>query len=126
MAPTNGAQAQGTFWHHTLLAAADCSSDPIGEPDGVETVEDIVTAVVLVASGVTGLTLDITVSGNSIGTKSLSPGYNSFSATGLTTGTVAATVKDGSGNTVVSGTGPIDVANSSDLCNYNFQVVGLA
>jgi glucan endo-1,3-alpha-glucosidase len=43
MYPTNGKNAQGVFWHHTLLANGDCSSDSIGEPQGVDTVEDKVT-----------------------------------------------------------------------------------
>ena len=43
MYPTNGAIAQGVFWHHTLLAAGDCSSDSLGKPTGANTVEDKVT-----------------------------------------------------------------------------------
>jgi glucan endo-1,3-alpha-glucosidase len=43
MFPTNGAKAQGTVWHHTLLTSADCSADPIGKPQGANTIEDKVT-----------------------------------------------------------------------------------
>jgi glucan endo-1,3-alpha-glucosidase len=43
MYPTNGKSAQGAFWHHTLLTTSDCSADPIGEPQGVDTVQDDVT-----------------------------------------------------------------------------------
>jgi glucan endo-1,3-alpha-glucosidase len=43
MYPMNGKNAQGAFWHHTLLANGDCSSDSIGKPQGVDTVEDKVT-----------------------------------------------------------------------------------
>ena len=43
MFPTNGATAQGVFWHHTLLAGADCSADPLGKPQGANTIEDKVT-----------------------------------------------------------------------------------
>lgn len=43
MFPTNGAIAQGTFWHHTLLAAGTCPGDSMGPPSGVSTVEDRVT-----------------------------------------------------------------------------------
>ena len=42
MYPTNGT-AQGVFWHHTLLVNADCSADPLGMPQGANTVEDKVT-----------------------------------------------------------------------------------
>jgi glucan endo-1,3-alpha-glucosidase len=43
MGPTNGKRAQGSFWHHTLLAAGSCTSDGLGKPAGVATVEDRVT-----------------------------------------------------------------------------------
>ncbi len=43
MYPTNGATAQGTFWHHTLTLNGDCSSDSLGKPTGYTTVEDKVT-----------------------------------------------------------------------------------
>lgn len=43
MVPTNGATAQGVFWHHTLLTTADCSSDTIGKPAGIENANNVVT-----------------------------------------------------------------------------------
>ncbi len=43
MYPTNGKVAQGVFWHHTLLANGDCGADPMGKPQGANTVEDKVT-----------------------------------------------------------------------------------
>lgn len=43
MFPTNGAAAQGVFWHHTLLTSADCSSDSMGKPSGLENAENQVT-----------------------------------------------------------------------------------
>ena len=43
MFPTNGKTAQGTFWHHTLLAAGSCSADGLGKPSGTENLEDKVT-----------------------------------------------------------------------------------
>jgi len=55
MYPTNGAIVQGAFWHHTLLAAGTCPDDSLGPPQGVDTVEDRVTAGILVAAGQTGL-----------------------------------------------------------------------
>lgn len=54
-------------------------------------------------------------------------GYNAISVDNLTAGKVALTVQDSaSGTTIISGTGPKAVAGSSSICNYNFQVVGLA
>ena len=44
MYPTNGAAAQGTFWHHPLLINADCSQASLPKPSNIPTVaEDIVT-----------------------------------------------------------------------------------
>jgi glucan endo-1,3-alpha-glucosidase len=127
MYPTNGKNAQGVFWHHTLLVAGDCSSDSLGEPQGVSTAEDKVTVVVLVASGITTYSVSITSGGTSLGSSALVPGYNQYSVKELTTGTVVVTVTDTSSNSkVVSGTGPLPVVDSADLCNFNFQVVGLS
>ena len=127
MFPTNGKTVQGVFWHHTLLAGADCGADPLGKPAGADIVEDKVTAVVLVAAGSTTLSIKISSGGTVLGTQSLVPGYNSFVVGGLTTGTVVTTVQDSAsaGATVATGTGPIAVVNQSNLCNYNFQVVAL-
>ncbi|KAM3086493.1 hypothetical protein ACMFMG_000626 [Clarireedia jacksonii] len=129
MYPTNGAKAQGTFWHHTLLKNGDCSSDSLGlpKPDGWEHVEDKVTAVVLVAKGVTGLQASIEVGGTVLGTQALNAGYNVVSVSNITTGAVSMKVVDeASGTVVVKGTGSLEVVGSAKLCNYNFQVVGLA
>ena len=127
MYPTNGKNAQGVFWHHTLLVAGDCSSDSLGEPQGVSTAEDKVTVVVLVAPGIKTYSVNISSGGTSLGSSALVPGYNQYSVKGLTTGTVVVTVTDTSSNSkVVSGTGPLPVVDSADLCNFNFQVVGLS
>jgi len=42
--PTNGAAAQGVFWHHTQLVSASCAPDQlgIGEPSGYQNAEDLV------------------------------------------------------------------------------------
>ncbi|CZR55176.1 related to mutanase (glucan endo-1,3-alpha-glucosidase) [Phialocephala subalpina] len=118
MFPTNGANAQGVFWHHTLLANADCSADGLGKPSGIETVEDKVTAVVLVAEGVT--TYNVSIFSNTdtlLGTTKLVPGYNAYSVAGLDTGTVVVSVEDtSSGSEVVKGTGPIAVSASVPIC----------
>ncbi|RDL30183.1 Uncharacterized protein BP5553_10461 [Venustampulla echinocandica] len=126
MYPTNGAVAQGTFWHHTLLAAGTCPGDYLGPPGGVNTAEDQVTAGILVAAGQTGLKAVVTSGSATLGTQTLNPGFNGFSFPGMTTGTVSVKVVNSAGATVVSGSGPIAVVNTAPLCNYNFQVVGLA
>ncbi|TGO71087.1 hypothetical protein BELL_0621g00020 [Botrytis elliptica] len=128
MYPTNGKDAQGTFWHHTLLKNGDCAADSLGlgKPVGIGGVEDSVTAVVLVASGVQGLKGSISVGGKVLGTKSFEPGFNTMVVSNITTGAVSMSVTNAAGTVVVSGKGPLEVVNKANLCNYNFQVVGLS
>ncbi|KAG9248917.1 glycoside hydrolase [Calycina marina] len=124
MVPTNGAAAQGTFWHHTLVTAAGCS-DYLGPPQGANTAEDRVTAVVLVASGQSGLKATVTSGSKTLGTANLKTGYNSFSYPGVIAGQVIVKVTNAADAIVISGTGPISVSGGGGPCNYNFQVVGL-
>ncbi|KAJ9150800.1 Glycoside hydrolase family 71 protein [Pleurostoma richardsiae] len=127
MVPTNGAAAQGVFWHHTQLVSASCAPDQlgIGEPSGYQNAEDLVSGVILVAKGQTGLIVTVTSGASTLGQATLAEGFNKFSFSGLTTGAVSVRVAQGS-STVISGTGPISVSSSTSLCNFNFQVVGLA
>lgn len=126
MMPTNGKSVQGVFWHHPLLAHADCRSDIFAQVGNHNLVQDLVTGVILVAEGQTGLTATVTSGKKQLGTATLVSGFNKFSFDGLTTGSVSVKVTDESGNTVVSGTGPVEVVNWSLVCNYNFQVVPLS
>jgi len=91
MYPSNGAIAQSVFWHHTLLTNGSCTADSLGNPIGVETVENKVTvnipifllpsislfirklayinqAIVLVAAGHTTLSISISSGGAVLGT----------------------------------------------------------
>ncbi|KAK7398174.1 hypothetical protein QQX98_012457 [Neonectria punicea] len=125
MVPTNGARAQGVFWHHTLLTTADCSSDGLGKPDGINNAENVVTGVILVAEGQTGLTVSALSGSAQLGTKDLVPGFNRFTFTDMTTGTVSVRVLSGDG-VLAERPGPLQVLGSSSVCNYNYQVVGLS
>ena len=125
MVPTNGKSVQGVFWHHPLLAGADCSSDPLGQVGNHDIIEDLVAGVILVAEGQSGLQAVVTSGTTQLGTKTLTSGFNSFSFDGLTTGKVSVTVTDSSGSTIVGGIGPLEVVDQSAVCNYNFQVVAL-
>lgn len=49
MYPTNGKNAQGTFWHHTLLANANCGGDSFGKPRGANNIEDLVAVSCLIS-----------------------------------------------------------------------------
>jgi glucan endo-1,3-alpha-glucosidase len=71
--------------------------------------------------------VSITSGSTALGSQKLVPGFNEFSVGGLTAGSVVVTVTDSAASgTVVSGTGSLPVVATSDLCNYNFQVVALA
>jgi glucan endo-1,3-alpha-glucosidase len=124
MVPTNGKAAQGTFWHHTLTVGASCNGDKIGVPSSRENAEDVVSGVVLVAKGKTGLIATVKSGSKELGQVKLNAGFNSFKLAGLGAGKVQVEVWDGT-TMVVGGYGPKEVATSSDFCNYNFQVVGL-
>jgi hypothetical protein len=124
MVPTNGKAIQGTFWHHTLTVGADCGNDNLDKPKDIEkNAEDAVSGVVLVAKGKTGLVAVVNNGDKELGKITLVEGYNKFKFTGLGAGKVQLEVWDGS-TLVGGGYGPKPVATSSDLCNYNFQVVG--
>ena len=64
------------------------------------------------AAGQTGLRAVITSGTFSLGTQNLVPGFNRLSFDGMTTGPVSVKVLDGSGATVVSGTGPLAVSDT--------------
>ncbi|KAF2640091.1 hypothetical protein P280DRAFT_490471 [Massarina eburnea CBS 473.64] len=124
MVPTNGKSVQGTFWHHTLTVGATCGSDTVGKPSDVANAEDIVSGVVLVAKGKTGLIAVVKNGDKDLSKVNLNPGYNKVRVSGLGAGKVQVEVWDGS--TMVSGGyGPKAVATSGAVCNYNFQVFGL-
>lgn len=65
---------------------------------------------ILVAAGQTGLKAIVTSGSTTLGTQTLSSGFNGFSFLGMTTGTVSVTVVNSAGTTVISGTGPIAVS----------------
>ncbi|KAF7557835.1 hypothetical protein G7Z17_g353 [Cylindrodendrum hubeiense] len=125
MVPTNGATAQGVFWHHTLLTTADCSSDQIGKPAGIENASNAVQGIILVKEGQTGLTVSVWSGSTLLGTKKLVAGFNRFVFTKMTTGTVTAQVLNGE-DVVVGASGPLAVVDTASVCNYNFQVVALS
>jgi glucan endo-1,3-alpha-glucosidase len=122
MVPTNDKSIQGAFWHHTLTVDAECS-DTLGKPHDIENAEDAVSGVVLVAKGNAGLVAVVKNGDKELGKTNLVEGYNKFKVRGLGAGKVQVEVWDGE-TMVGGGYGPLEVATSSNLCNYNFQVVG--
>jgi hypothetical protein len=123
MVPTNNKSVQGAFWHHTLTVGGDCSADPLGKPSGVKNVEDAVSGVVLVAEGNEGLVAVVNNGGVELNKTTLSVGFNRFKFPGLGKGKVQLEVWDGS-TMVGGGYAGLEVVESADVCNYNFQVIG--
>jgi hypothetical protein len=76
-----------------------------------------------VAKGNTSLVAVVNVGTQQLGKMNLAEGYNKFKFTGLTPGKVQLEVWDAS-DLVAGGYAPLEVKDSADLCNYNFQVVG--
>lgn len=103
---------------------------------------DFQQAGILVAASQTGLKAVVMSGSTTLGTQTLTPGFNGFSFLGMTVGTVSVKVVNSAGTTVISGSGPVAVSHmaqnaksnanwvkvvrTAPLCNYNFQVVGLA
>jgi glucan endo-1,3-alpha-glucosidase len=125
MVPTNGKSAQGAFWHHTLTLDASCPGDAVKKAtDVTDIAEDAVTGIVLVAPNKNGLVSVVNVGGRELGKTSLVPGFNRFKYTGMGEGKVELQVWEGS-TLVVGGYGALEVKREAEVCNYNFQVVGL-
>jgi glucan endo-1,3-alpha-glucosidase len=121
-----GKDVQGAFWHHTLTVNADCGADGFGKPRDFANAEDVVSGVVLVAAGKTGLVAVVNNGDKELGrTEALVEGFNKFRVEGLGDGQVSVKIVDGSGAVVTEATGPLSVSSSAALCNYNFQVVGI-
>ncbi|KAL5452950.1 hypothetical protein PMIN07_008180 [Paraphaeosphaeria minitans] len=122
MVPTNGKSIQGAFWHHVLTVGGDCGADPKGKPDPLPA-EDSVSGVVLAAKGSAGLVAVVNNGEQELGKLTLTEGYNSFKFDNLGAGKVQLEVWDGS-TMVGGGYSNQTVQTSSNICNYNFQVVG--
>jgi glucan endo-1,3-alpha-glucosidase len=126
MQPTNGKQVQGVYWHHTLTADGTCPNDSVPKStDIANLVDDAVTGILLVPLKATNkLVAVVNVNGNKLNQTDLKPGFNRFKFTGMGTGKVDLQVWDGS-TMVMGGYANLEVKKTAELCNYNFQVVGL-
>jgi glucan endo-1,3-alpha-glucosidase len=116
MVPSGENAVQGAFWHHTLTVDADCSADPIGKAKEIaQNAEDVVSGVVLVAKGKTGLVAVVNNGEKELGKTTLVEGFNKFKFEGLSTGKVQLEIWDGS-NLVVGGYAPMEVSNQA-ICS---------
>lgn len=124
LVPTNDETIQGAFWHHTLTQNADCSSDPLGKPDGSGDVQDLVSIGIYASSECSSqnLTMRAWSGGVLVGEEQVKEGYNAWNVP-MNLGTQYVEVVDENSNVLYSGSGSIQTVDQSDVCNYNFQVV---
>lgn len=118
-----GTEPVGTLWYRTLLTSASCSSSIDNHESGRDTMNF---AVILPADG---YKIKVYSNDKLIGTFDGQKGLNYNSVLGLTAGSgQRLEVVDTSDKVVTSATGTKDVEaeSSTDICNWNYEVVGLA
>lgn len=102
----------------------------MSKSSGIRNADDAVTAVILVEPGYFTYNVSIVSNNKILGARALLPGYNSYSVSVTKVGNVTVkVVVTLTRATIVKregGTSPISMLNSSNLCNYNFQVVALS
>ncbi|MCJ1440658.1 MAG: hypothetical protein MMC23_001144 [Stictis urceolatum] len=127
MAPPEGSNAVGTMWYRAILKDAACAADPLGKPGGWQAAEDAVNWAVVVAAGQEGYQVRVTSGGTELQTVPVSAGLNYGATPGMKTGAQKVELLDGSGNAVMTANSQRDVAADSDgICNFNYQVAGMA
>jgi len=122
LVPTNGQEIQGVFYHHTLTSDATCSSDPIGAPSGMESIQDLINIGLYASSTATNLTMRAWSNGILVGRELVVTGFNYWTVP-MNTGPQYVEVVDSALNVLFRGLGPMHVTSSSTVCNYNYQVV---
>lgn len=121
----------GVMWYRTLLTTASCLDDSLGKPTAWENAEDAINyAVVLPDSG--DYTINVYSNNDLIGSFAGTTGLNGGSVLGLAAGSAGSQRVEVLNNadataTVISATGTKDVvAETSGICNYNYEVVAMS
>jgi glucan endo-1,3-alpha-glucosidase len=115
----------GAMWYRTLLTSASCSSAIANH----EQAQDAINYAVVLPAGATGFTIDVISNNQVIGSYPAGPGLNYQMVLGLRAGQNQQLVVRDSAGTIVStatGTKAVQAQSSSDVCNWNYEVVGLA
>lgn len=123
--PTGDAAVQGVFWHSTLLSTATCDGDSLGKPSGSENVEDTIEVAILIAPGVTGVTVNVYSGGTVIASYNATQGLNAWHVPGMVAGQQRVDVLAADGTVLLTATGKLSVLEDASFCNYNPQVVAL-
>ncbi|RPD67031.1 glycoside hydrolase [Lentinus tigrinus ALCF2SS1-7] len=116
----------GAFWYRTLLASASCSGDSLGRPDGAENAQDLINIAVLLPANTSGVTMNVYSGGNLVATLPTTAGLN-IAAVDIKTGSQKVDLVDSAGSIMGSGSSTVDVAaDTSGVCNFNYQVIHIA
>ena len=116
----------GAFWYRPLLESATCSGDSLGRPDGAENARDQINIAVLLPSNSSGVTIRVSSGGSVVATLPTQPGLNS-AAVPINTGGQTVELVGPDGQVIGAGSSTQDVvADTSGVCNFNYQVVHIA
>ncbi|QGA19616.1 hypothetical protein EYB26_007305 [Talaromyces marneffei] len=124
----------GVIWYRTLLTTSSCSDDPIGLPTAHEDAQDAINYAIILPYSGSNYTINVYSNNNLIGTAAGVTGLNGGSVLGLAAGRantqrvdVVEVGSDGTTTTIVAATGAKDVmAETSGICNYNYEVVAMS
>lgn len=116
----------GAFWYRTILQSASCASDPLGRPQGADNAQDLINIAVLLPANTSGVTIRVSSGGNVVATLPTKPGLNE-AAVSIKTGAQKVELVASNGQVLGAGSSTQDVeADSSGVCNFNYQVVHIA
>ncbi len=116
----------GAFWYRTLLKSASCSGDGLGKPSGSENAEDLINIAVLLPASTSGVNISVYSGGNLVSTLPTTAGLN-MAAVGIKTGAQKVELVNSAGQVIGAGSSTMDVAaDTSGVCNFNYQVVHIA
>ncbi|KAI0636141.1 glycoside hydrolase [Trametes polyzona] len=116
----------GAFWYRPLLKTASCSSDGLGKPSGWQNAQDEIDIAMLLPASSSGATLRVYSGGSLVATIPTKPGLNMASVP-IRTGPQRVELVAANGSILGAGSSTQDVvADTSGVCNFNYQVVHIA
>ncbi|KAI0654666.1 glycoside hydrolase [Cubamyces menziesii] len=116
----------GAFWYRPLLKSASCSGDSLGKPSGWENAEDLINIAMLLPATSSGVTLRVYSGGSVVATLPTNPGLN-MATVPIKTGPQRVELVAADGTIMGAGSSTQDVvADTSGVCNFNYQVVHIA
>ncbi|KAI1331429.1 glycoside hydrolase family 71 protein [Xylariaceae sp. FL0255] len=130
MVPANSASFAGAMWYRPVLTSCVSASGSDGTPAGWEAGIDAVNYAVVLPSGASGYSVQVSSASNIIATDTgLGAGLHFNTVSGMVQGAQSVELLDSSGNVVASASSSVDVGdspNSDGFCDFNYEVVGLS